>query len=90
MKNFQPHLSIFGDAAGGSFMVLFVVICSIRGVFCEIFVVFPHIYRVLLMNFECHERLWWCSGCVVPSPISEVSKNYKYLLDSHQWQFYEK
>ena len=59
-------------------------------VFCEIYLYFQTYIGLYSMNFECHERLWWCSGCVVPSPISEVSKNYKYLLDSHQWQFYEK
>ena len=66
MKTFHPHLSIFSDAAGVNFMVLFVVIGNIWGcillyfqkyigfqlaifgaVFCEIFVVFPNIYRVV-------------------------------------------
>ena len=31
MKNFHPHLSIFGDAACVNFMVLFVVIYNIWG-----------------------------------------------------------
>ena len=90
MKNFQLLLSIFGVAAAVNFMVLLLYLAIFGAVFCEIYVYFQTYIGLYSMNFECHERLWWCSGCVVPSPISEVSKNYKYLLDSHQWQFYEK